>query len=84
MATIREKGPYQWQVQIRRKGWPTQNATLRTKKDAQAWARKTEHAMDQGLFLDQSEARETTLGDLIRLYLEHVTAKPSERKFAHC
>ena len=27
MATIREKGPYQWQVQIRRKGWPNQNAT---------------------------------------------------------
>ena len=79
MATIREKGPYQWQVQIRRKGWPTQNATLRTKKEAQAWARKTEHAMDQGLFLDQSEARETTLGDLLALYLEHVTAnRPSE------
>ena len=28
MATIREKGPYQWQVRIRRKGWPNQNATF--------------------------------------------------------
>ncbi len=41
MATIREKAPYQWQVQIRRMGWPNQNATFRTKKDAEAWARKT-------------------------------------------
>jgi hypothetical protein len=40
MATIREKAPYQWQVQIRRMGWPNQNATFRTKKDAEAWARK--------------------------------------------
>ena len=65
MATIREKGPYQWQVQSRRKGWPYQNATFRTKKDAEAWARKSEHAMDRGLFVDQSLGRETTLRDLI-------------------
>jgi len=79
MATIREKGPYQWQVQIRRKGWPTQNATLRTKKQAQAWARKVEYEMDQGLLVDQSAGRETTLGDLIELYLEQVTAnRPTE------
>ena len=79
MATIREKGPYQWQVQIRRKGWPIQNATLRTKKDAEIWARKIEREMDQGLFVDQTAGRQTTLGDLIALYLEHVTAnRPAE------
>ena len=44
MASIREKGPYQWAVQIRRKGWPLQSATFRTKKDAQAWARQIELA----------------------------------------
>ena len=79
MATIREKGPYQWQVQIRRKGWPFQTATFRTKKDAEAWARKSEHAMDRGLFVDQSAGRETTLRDLIEIYLREVTAlRPSE------
>jgi hypothetical protein len=36
VATIREKGPYQWAVQIMRRGWPNQSATFRTKKDAQA------------------------------------------------
>ena len=78
MATIREKAPYQWQVQIRRMGWPNQNATFRTKKDAEAWARKSEAEMDRGLFVDQSAGRETTLGDLIELYLTGVTAhRPS-------
>ncbi|MFZ1989800.1 MAG: site-specific integrase [Alphaproteobacteria bacterium] len=78
MATIREKAPYQWQAQIRRKGWPNQNATFRTKKDAEAWARKAESNMDRGLFVDQSAGRETTLGDLIELYLTGVTAhRPS-------
>jgi hypothetical protein len=74
MATVREKGPYQWQVQIRRKGWPKQSATCRTKKEAQAWARQTESEMDRGLFVDQSGGRRTTLADLIELYLREVTA----------
>lgn len=73
MATIREKAQGQWQVQIRRKGWPFQSATFRTRKEAQAWARKTESEMDRGLFVDQTAARETTLADLIRAYIDGVT-----------
>ncbi|WP_026381904.1 tyrosine-type recombinase/integrase [Afifella pfennigii] len=75
MATIREKAPYQWAVQIRRKGWPNQSATFRTRKDAQAWARKIESDMDRGLFIDQSGAQHTTLADLIAIYLKEVTDK---------
>ena len=75
MATIREKRPSQWQAQIRRKGWPYQNATFSTKKEAQAWARQIEADMDRGVFVDQSEGRRTTLGDLINVYLKNVTAK---------
>jgi integrase len=78
MATIREKGPYQWQVQIRRKGWPNQNVTFRTRKDDEAWSRRAEADMDRGLFVDQTEGRQTTLRDLIEIYLVHVTAhRPS-------
>lgn len=73
MATIREKAQGQWHVQIRRKGWPFQNATFRIRKEAQAWARKTESDMDRGLFVDQTGARETTFADLIRAYIEGVT-----------
>lgn len=73
MATIREKSKGQWQVQIRRKGWPFQSGTFRTRKEAQAWARKTESEMDRGLFVDQTAARETTLADLIQAYIDGVT-----------
>lgn len=66
MATIREKGPYQWQVQIRRKGWPYQHATFRTRRDAEAWARKAESNMDRGLFVDQSAGRDSERG-----YIDH-------------
>jgi len=80
MATIREKALNQWHVQIRRKGWPYQHATFRRKKDAQAWARKTEAEMDRGLFVNQDAARHTTFADLIELYIKHVTAyRPSEK-----
>lgn len=79
MATVREKGPYQRQVQIRRKGWPNQTAPFRTKKEARAWARQTETDMDRGLFVDQSGARHATLADLIDPYLREVTAnRPGE------
>lgn len=77
MASIREKGPQQWQAQVRRSGWPSRNAMFRTKKSAQAWARKIEREMDRRLFLDQREAEATPLRDLILLYLEVVTAHRS-------
>jgi len=79
MATIREKSPSHWHVQIRRQGWPFQSATFKTKIKAQIWARKIEADMDQGRFIDTSGARNTTLADLINLYINNVTEKrPSE------
>ncbi|MCB1385158.1 MAG: hypothetical protein KDJ80_04395 [Nitratireductor sp.] len=52
---------------------------MRTRKDAEAWARKIESEMDRGQFVDQSAGRQTTLGDLVRLYLKEVTAgRPGE------
>jgi len=80
MATIREKGASAWQVQIRRKGWPKQSATFKTKRTAQAWARKIESNMDQGVFVDQTAARQTTLADLIKIYMENVTEKRVNRE----
>lgn len=79
MASIRQKALQQWQAQIRRKGWPIQNATFRKKIDAEVWARKIESEMDQGYFVDQSLGRDTTLSALIETYIEQVTAnRPSE------
>lgn len=77
MATIRKKGEYQWHVQIRRRGHPTQTKTFNTKSDAEAWARMIESEMDRGVFLSRSEAERVTVAEIIDRYLVEVT--PSKR-----
>lgn len=39
MATNQDRGKYQWEAQIRRKGYPAQRKTFETNADAQAWTR---------------------------------------------
>jgi len=75
MATIRQKGVGQWHVQIRRKGWPNQTGTFRTKVEAETWARDIESSMDKGTFVDRSRGHEETLADLIKVYRKEVTDK---------
>ena len=77
MATFRKRGPYQWQAQVRKKGFPLQTKTFETKAGAEAWARATEHEMDQGLFVSRAEAESTTLGELLQRYLTEIT--PSKK-----
>ncbi len=45
MADIRKRGPYQWQVRIKRKGHPSQTKTFNTKAEAEAWIQVTESEM---------------------------------------
>ena len=73
MATIRKRGPYQWQVSIRRKGYPVQHRTFEIKADAEAWARSVENKMDRGLFISRAAAESTTLADCLKRYLKEVT-----------
>jgi len=73
MATIRKRGPYQWQVSIRRQGYPVQHKTFEIKADAEAWARSIENEMDRGQFISRSEAENTTLKDCLERYLKEVT-----------
>jgi hypothetical protein len=75
MATIREKGAYQWHVQVRRRGWPTQSQTLRTRKEAEAWAREVETKMDKAVFGDRTPAERTMLKRVLERYLTEVTDK---------
>ena len=73
MATIRQKGPDQWHAQVRRTGWPPVTETLRTRKDAAAWARDVKSQMDRGIFVDRSAAERTTFGETIKTYIKEVT-----------
>jgi integrase len=77
MASISNRGPHQWQVIIRRKGHPTQTETLRTKAQAEAWAREIESQMDAGIFRDRRVLAGVTLFDALERYLTSVT--PTKR-----
>lgn len=70
MASIKKRGPNQWQARVRRKGWPVQIKTFDTKADAQAWARQMESEMDRGVWISRSEAENTTLQEALERYKE--------------
>ena len=55
MATITKRATG-YQAQIRRRGFPTVSKMFDTKREAEAWTRMNETQMDQGIYLDRSEA----------------------------
>ena len=73
MATIRERGPYQWQAQVLRKGQSPQYKTFNNKADAEKWARLVEAEMDRGVFIPRKEAENTTLSEALDRYEREVT-----------
>lgn len=75
MATFTSRGPYQFQAQVRRKGYPTQSKTFETMKAARKWATAVEAEMDKGTFVDRSELEQTTFGDLLERYEKNETPK---------
>lgn len=68
MATFEQRDSGYWQAKIRRKNWPNQSKTFRTKVEAEAWARNIESAMDKGIFQSTSEAEKTTFSDLLKRF----------------
>lgn len=73
MASITKRGPYQFQAQVRRKGYPTQQHTFETKREALAWAATVESEMHRGVFVDRSEAERTTFGEALARYAIEVS-----------
>ena len=55
---------------VRRNG-VTASKTFTLRKDAEAWARKTESEIERNLFLDVSTFQQTTLSELVDLWYEH-------------
>lgn len=72
MATIRKRGEYQWEAQVRKKGYPSQTKTFKNKADAERWARQVETEMDRGVFVSRFEAERMTLDDLIDRYTKEI------------
>ena len=75
MATIRRRGELQWEVQIRRNGFPRQNKTFTTRAEAQAWANMIESEMSRGVWLSRGEAESTTLAEALSRYEREVTPR---------
>lgn len=73
MATIRKRGPHQWEARIRKKGHPTQSKTHETKKEAEDWARDIESEMGRGVFICRKEAENTTLAEALERYAREIT-----------
>ena len=68
MASIYKRGPYQWQVLIRRKGFETQARVFNPKVEAESWANVTESEMVRGVFVSRKEAENTTLSEALNRY----------------
>lgn len=72
MATIVNRGKRQWQVKVRRKGYPTETKTFDTKKEAEEWAAIVEGKMAACEYVDMRAASKTTLRQVFERYLEEV------------
>lgn len=68
MATITKRDDRQWQVKVRKRGYPTESKTFTTKARAEKWARWVESEMDRGFFVSTAEAEITTLEELLERY----------------
>lgn len=73
MASIIKRGDYQYQVTVRRKGFPKQCKTFESEREAKDWAQVIESEMVRGVFTDRSELERTTLGELLSRYENEVT-----------
>jgi hypothetical protein len=76
MASIRQRSRV-WQARVRRKGYPEEVGSFKTKAEAQIWARGIESAMDQGSHQSIHAATELLLADVLHRYMHEVT--PSKR-----
>ncbi|MDH0306687.1 site-specific integrase [Aeromonas caviae] len=68
MATFRKRGPYQWEAQVRRKGYPAQSKTFNTKAEAEAWSKVIESEMTRGIWVSRAEAEATPLYEALCRY----------------
>ncbi len=80
MATFTNRGDYQWQAKVRRKGYPPQSKTFDTKAEAEAWAREIESGMDRGTFVSRTEAEGTTLREGLERYSREITPRKKGAK----
>lgn len=73
MASILQRGECSFQVTVRRRGFPTETKTFRSKTDAKRWARMIESNMDLGKWQNTSLAEKLSLGEVLGRYKAEVS-----------
>ena len=79
MATINSRSDQDgnvigWQAIVRKRGFPSQTRTFRTKRDAERWAREAETDMERGVFVSRKEGENTTLTEALDRYAREVSS----------
>jgi integrase len=69
MASIRKRGPYQWEARVRKKGRPLTSRTFETRTEAERWAKEIESEMDRGVYISRKAAESTTLREAFERYI---------------
>ena len=69
MATITVRDSGWFQVRIRRKGYPVQSKSFRTKTAAETWARGVEAEMDRGVFVSSVVAEHTIFSEIVERFV---------------
>src|SRR5689334_12093375 len=77
MATIRKRGD-KWQAQVRKKGTAPATKSFFLRRDAEAWSRQQETAIDLGR-PESTERSDYTLGDLLARYQAEITPNKKGR-----
>jgi integrase len=83
MATIRRRGPFQFQAIVKRKGYANQVRTFNSRRDAERWARDIEVDIDRGVFVPRRESEETSLGEAIERYRGEITPTKKGKQQEH-
>ena len=78
MATFYKRSG-KWGVWIRKVYHKPMHKTFVSKIDAQRWARETERLIEQGQFVDMTEANKTTLRTLLERYEREVSPLKKSR-----
>lgn len=79
MATLTKRSQGQWQAKIRKKGYPAQSKTFRTKASAEQWARLVESEMDRSVFVSTGEAENTSLTTAAERYFQEVSSSKKSK-----
>jgi integrase len=73
MSSIVKRGPNQFHVRIRQRGYPLCCRTFTTRDEAKRWAATVESEMLRGVYVSSKEAESTTLDSALDRYGKEVT-----------